>query len=87
MIAWGKFPFVRFTSALLLGILFYSYLGNLFCLFFYFLAATAVTYVIVALRKADNLITGILAFCCIFCFGVSLANLQDASFYGDNIKY
>ena len=87
MIAWGKFPFVRFTSALLLGILFYIYSGNPFNLFFYLLPVIAVVYVIVALRKADNLIAGILAVCCTFCFGVLLANLNDASFYQDNIKY
>src|SRR6185437_9902378 len=87
MIAWGKFPFVRFTSALILGILFYIYFGNPFLVFFYLLPTLAVAYLIIVLRKSDNLATGILAFCCTFCFGVILTNLHTASFYSDNIKY
>ena len=87
MIAWGKFPFVRFAAAFMGGILFYSYIGNPFSLFFYLFPLAAALYVALAVKKADNLLAGLLAFCCTFSFGVALANLHNASYYKDNISY
>ena len=89
MIAWGKFPFVRFVIALILGILFYSYWGNPFLFSFWLFSLVAILHLITVLRKkkADNLVTGLLAFCCTFCFGIALTNLHDALFYKDNISY